>query len=414
MLPNDCVVSSDSVVPDDSVVPNDPVLPDGCVLPDYNGAALCNLLPSAVAALGLAELGLGESGAALQLPSSRQICVLLIDGLGCAALHEHRADAPVLGSMLAGEHPRAVTTYRDITAGFPSTTGASLASIGTGLPPSQHGLVGYRVLIPERGRLMSLLQWDDSVDPSDWQPHPTIFEQLNAAGVVSAHVASPDFAASGLTRSSFRGANYIGAATPGELIAALAATFGQDGPRLIFGYYPDLDKTGHGQGVNSPAWRHQLAVTDRMVERLVTELPPDVTLVITGDHGMVDVEPSGKLDLDSAANLLDGVALLGGEARARHVYTAPGAAGDVLAAWRESLPNVAWVVSKAQAIEEQWFGPGITDMVARRLGDVIAAALPGSALVATVKEERQSALRGMHGSLTTAEQLIPLLTVQTQ
>jgi len=38
-----------------------------------------------------------------------------------------------------------------LTAGFPSTTVTSLGSLGTGLPPSAHGMLGYQVAIPGTG-----------------------------------------------------------------------------------------------------------------------------------------------------------------------------------------------------------------------------------------------------------------------
>ncbi len=391
-----------------SVRPTTTVLADATVplLPDYAAAGLCNLLPSAAASIGVA--GYNNT---LDLPSCERVCVLLIDGLGAKAVADHWADAPALAALLRGSYGDSEVRARQLTAGFPSTTGASLASIGTGLPPSRHGLVGYRVLIPERGRLMSLLQWDDAVDPAVWQPHPTVFEQLGEAGIATAHVASPDFAASGLTRAAFRGARYLGALTPGELIAVTAATLREGNTPMVFSYYPDLDKTGHGHGADSAAWRHQLAVVDRMVERLIAELPPATTLVLTADHGMVDVAPDEKLELDSAPGLLDGVSLLGGEARARHVYAKPGAAPDVLAVWQDSLADRAWVVSKQEAIDRNWFGPAMRSDVVARIGDVVAAARPRAALIAPVAEPRQSALRGMHGSLTPNEQLVPLVTV---
>jgi len=399
---------------DDSVLTD----ADAPMLPDYSGAGLCNVMPSVAASVGAS--GYDNT---LGLPDTERVCVMLIDGLGATGVAGHEADAPTLAALLRGSYADFEVRSRQLTAGFPSTTGASLASIGTGLPPSRHGLVGYRVLIPERGRLMSLLQWDDAVDPAIWQPHPTIFERLAEAGIATAHVASPDFAESGLTRAAFRGARYLGALTPGELIATSAEALREADARIVFSYYPDLDKTGHGHGVDSAAWRHQLAVVDRMVERLIAELPPGTTLVITADHGMVDVEPDEKLDLEATTlfdgmalpdgmALLDGVALLGGEARARHVYTKPGAAPDVLAAWRHQLADQAWVVSREQAIDQNWFGPAMRADVVARVGDVVAAARAHAALVATSAEPRQSVLRGMHGSLTPAEQLVPLVTVQ--
>jgi hypothetical protein len=88
----------------------------------------------------------------------------------------------------------------------------------------------------------------------------------------------------------------------------------------------------------------------------------------------------------------------------------PGAAADVLLAWREVLGHRAWVVSRDEAIVEGWFGP-VDPRLAPRIGDVVAAPAGPYAVVATKADPRQSALIGMHGSLTPADQLVPLLSL---
>jgi hypothetical protein len=134
---------------------------------------------------------------------------------------------------------------------------------------------------------------------------------------------------------------------------------------------------------------------------------------VTADHGMVDVPDQDRIDADAEPALREGVALLGGEPRARHVYAEPGAAADVLAAWREVLGLRAWVASREQAIAEGWFGP-VDPAFAARIGDVVAAPAGSAAIVATKAEPRESRLIGMHGSLTSADQLVPLLTVSAR
>jgi hypothetical protein len=148
-----------------------------------------------------------------------------------------------------------------------------------------------------------------------------------------------------------------------------------------------------------------------MVERLVAALPPDALLLVTGDHGMVDVELSERVDVDALPALRKGVALLGGEGRARHVYAEPGAAADVLAAWNDVLGETAWVRSRDEAIAEGWFGPVVRPEVRERLGDVIVAADRG-AVVATATEQGESRLVGLHGSLHPDDVEVPLLAAR--
>lgn len=100
---------------------------------------------------------------------------------------------------------------------------------------------------------------------------------------------------------------------------------------------------------------------------------------------------------------------VGGEARARHLYVRDGAVDGVLDTWRSTLADKAWVVTRDEAIAAGWFGPKVTDDVRSRIGDVIAAASGQATLVRRATEPVESAFLGHHGSLTAAEQRVPLL-----
>ncbi|HXW43239.1 MAG TPA: nucleotide pyrophosphatase/phosphodiesterase family protein [Streptosporangiaceae bacterium] len=368
----------------------------GPLLPRYGESTLADLGQSLLASLGVP----GEPNA-LALPPAARMCLLVIDGLGWDLLAGGRERAPFLaGLMSAG---------RWLTAGFPATTVTSLSSLGTGRPPGQHGLAGYQVRVPATGRLLNGLRWDSSVDPVSWQPGQTIFERAAAAGVGAYRIARGSFERSGLSVAAMRGADYRAAGTPGALVAQTAQALDGRARGFAMVYTGDLDGTGHACGCASAAWQYQLRHADLLAEQLARALPPGTALYITADHGMVDVPSADRVDADLVTELRAGVALLGGEPRARHVYAEPGAAADVLATWRERLGDAAWVVSREEAVDEGWFGP-VDRTVAARLGDVIAAFRGSSAVVATIAEPRESALVGMHGSLTQAEQRIPLLS----
>jgi hypothetical protein len=141
----------------------------------------------------------------------------------------------------------------------------------------------------------------------------------------------------------------------------------------------------------------------------VEGLPPGGLLAVVADHGMIAVDASEVVDVDACEPLLDGVEAIGGEPRARHVYTAKGAADSVLAAWRETLAQRAWVVSRDEAISAGWFGDRIGDDVRFRIGDVVAAARGSAGIMRRTVETLLSSLIGQHGSLTPEEQQVPLL-----
>ena len=165
------------------------------------------------------------------------------------------------------------------------------------------------------------------------------------------------------------------------------------------------------RGVDSAAWRAQLQLIDRVVEQLVDGLPDDAALLVTADHGMLDVPADTRLDIDEHPELTDGVRLLAGEPRARYVHAEPGAAADVLDRWRGVLGERAWVASREEAVASGVFGP-VDDALAPRIGDVVALARGSWALTATVREPGPSRLAAYHGSLTATELAIPLLAAR--
>lgn len=366
--------------------------PAGPPVPAYGSASLADVGPSVLAALGVP----GETNV-LGLPPLPRACVLVIDGLGWEPLRAHAGATPFL-SALPG---------RALTAGFPTTTATSLTSLGTGRPPGGHGMLGYQVAVPGEGRLLNCLRWADGVDPMRWQPITTVYERAAAAGVHTAHVSARALARSGLTRAVYRGARYVTADSLGALVARVGQAIRAGDRSYVTTYHADLDSTGHVFGCRSPEWRQHLAFVDLLVNRLAEVMPPDAALYVTADHGMVD--PTGRVDADAEPALRAGVALLGGEARARHVYAEPGAAGDVLAAWRERLSGRAWVFGRAEAIDAGLFGP-VDAALAERVGDVVAIPHDDLAIVATTTERMESALVGMHGGLLPDERLVPLLT----
>lgn len=324
----------------------------GAPVPEYGAGSLADLLPTLVAGQGVP----GYSAAIAELTPADRNCVFLVDGMGWEQIKAHADEAPYLASLLGSSRGG---TGRPITAGFPATTATSLASVGTGLPPARHGLPGYAVRNPATGELMNQLRWHPWAPPKPWQPYPTVFQEADKAGVATAQVSSPAFQTTPLTKVALSGGTFLGRMTGEERMDVAAERLAAGDRSLVYTYYSELDGAGHRHGVDSDAWRGQLMYVDRLVQRLAEQLPPRTALYVTADHGMVDVpfDEDARIDFDEDWELGAGVALLGGEGRARHVYAVPGAEADVLTVWREVLGDRFWVASREEALELGWFGP---------------------------------------------------------
>jgi hypothetical protein len=367
------------------------------LVPAYGRSTLADLLPSVGHHLGVP----GCEADVLGLPAANRYVVLLVDGLGHDLVVRSAERAPWLAARL-GDQP--------LTSGVPATTVTSLTSLGTGLPPGQHGLVGITSRVPSTGEILNALSWESDLVPEAHQPHATMFERAAAAGVGVSSVALQRFARTGLTQAALRGPRFV--PFPSEkdtqLRIDLIADAASRGQRtLVYAYERELDHTGHAQGCGSAAWADQLTRIDGVLARLREALPSDVVLLVTGDHGMVDVPADRRLVIEDEPELAAGVDVVAGEARFRHLYVDRDDPAAVARRWRSRLDGRAWVRTRDEAIDEGWFGP-VRDDVRERYGDVVAAPTGDWAFMTrTFPQEME--LVGMHASLTPVEMRVPLV-----
>ena len=162
-------------------------------------------------------------------------------------------------------------------------------------------------------------------------------------------------------------------------------------------------------GVGSPPWHQAAAGIDALLARLVDALPGDAALLVTADHGGLNVAADGRVDLDLDPRLLAGLRVVAGEPRVRYLHTEPGAAADVQAAWTEVAAGWADVYSREQAVATGMFGP-VSPAHLARIGDVVVVCTGDAAVLATGHEPPEMArLVGFHGAASDVEMAIPLI-----
>lgn len=362
------------------------------VEPRYGGRTLAELLPSVVASL--------DGGRrAIELPTARKYVVFLVDGLGYHQLRRYGDYAETMASALrAGDR---------LTCSVPSTTATSLTSLGCGAPPGLHGILGYSFYEPTVRRVVNALTWAEGPeDLTGFAQTPTIFSRLATAGRTTAAVTLGRFAGSALTRLAFNGTTMFPVTHEGDHDEVAGLVLGAlDEAHVVYCYERMLDHDGHGFGVGSWQWLERLGAVDDLVARLAAALPPQVCLLVTGDHGMINVPENSRLVAEEEPRLA-GYRHLGGEPRFRHVY---GSRPRALAqTWRSVLGERALVLRREEAIEAGWFGPLVTAISSARIGDVVAA-MRGDFAIMSRHSPGEFGLIGMHGSLTAAEMEVPLL-----
>ena len=362
--------------------------PTPCI-PEYRGANVCGIVPGL---LGGANLPDWMPPA---VADASAVVVLVLDGLGWRQLEQRANVAPVLNSLAGGP----------ISTVAPSTTATALSSIATGLTPAEHGILGYRMLM--RGAVTNMLRWatDEGVRRHDVSPRE--FQPARAfCGQRVPYVTSQE-----LIGSSFSDAHLFGGVAHGyralSSLPVVVSELVRSGATFVHAYYPGVDKIAHERGFGE-FYDAELACADKMVDDLLNRLPRDAVVLVTADHGQVEVRDRLLYPSDDLLRLIE---LQSGEGRMRWMHARPGAEVELFEAACEEFGGVAWVRRRSEAIAEGWFGPHFPAPMNGRLGDVVIAPFAPVSLF----EEADSGpfnLICRHGSLTEDEVLVPLIAGQ--
>lgn len=350
------------------------------------------------------EPGLLDGPARLGLPGVERAAVIVIDGLGADNLRARAGHARGLAAAMSSK-------ATVIATGAPTTTAAALSTLTTGVGAGEHGIVGYTALEPASGRVVNQLHgFDGGALPGGWLRRPTLFTRAAEAGLGSVVFGPPKHAGSGFTRAVLGGARYVAGARIEDRVAALGAALADRSWRgIAYCYVAELDVAGHEAGWSADSWSSALERVDAAVRALVVGLDRRAGVLLTADHGMLDIPERGRLVVPDA--LWESVVHIAGEHRFVHLHLEPDADPSVVAArWADAEGDRAWVATRAEAVAAGWFGPVVEAEVLPRIGDVLVAARKQVAYyTAEARAGSAGAMIGQHGSWTAVETRVPLL-----
>ncbi len=384
-------------------------LPDSllaqCQLPDYQHS-LANLaarLHGNASCLPLPHPALDT------LQDCDTVILLLIDGMGCAQLN---ALAP--GGWLQQQQCATLSSV------FPSTTTAAITTLMSGVPPSQHSLLAWHVWAPEAKGIATPLplryhwQADSAQTLDDAALAACLYSQPSALqGHGRQHyVLQPQYIAdSHYSRHHGGQAQHLPWRSYAELFASLTALAATPERKFVYAYIPDLDSLMHGKGTTHPKAQALLARLQQHCAELAATLPARCKLVITADHGQLDIPPERLLflnDYPALATLLRQP--LSGEPRAAICHVRAGQADAFRTAFERTLGHIAWCLPAQDVIAHGWFGPAPHHpLLAERAGDFVLLMKDNWGLLQMVNDEKRPPLLGNHGGLSAAEMQVPLI-----
>ena len=342
-----------------------------------------------------------------RLGAGEQVLLIVLDAFGRHFLERHR-DHPLIDELR-------ITPLR---AQFPSTTTAEMTTLFFGQPVEQHGLYEWNILEPSLGRIICPLRYAAAgsrregelageLSAADLAPGRTFYERLGFPSIV-------------LLPASIAGSRFSAMASRGAIVAAfsdLAAGIKQATNALTGSlfrhamlYWDEIDATGHRAGPSSPEFDAACVRALDAVYAAATSAARGVTVLLTADHGQVDVDPATVAYLDDLwPELAEHLAYARPAGSPRDVFL------HVRPASRALVKHELSTRLRGRA-DVRWAGELFTDPSPRllqRLGDV--AVLPSGGgqawLRSAAANERR--FRGQHGGLEPAETDVYLAELAT-
>ena len=356
-------------------------------VPDYAGACIANVIPALFDRPETRPDWLPQPAY-----EADRVALILLDGLGWEQLATRRHLAPTLASMSGGP----------ITSVLPTTTATALTSLSTGTAPGEHGVIGYRIHV--HGEVLNILRWTTAAgDARHTIPPQKVQPQLAFLGHRPPVVTRAEFARTGFTLAHLDGVRLHGYRMPSTLVTEVASVMRASEP-FVYAYYDGIDKVSHEYGLGEH-YDAELSAADQLVANVLEAVPAGTTVVVTSDHGQVDV---GANLIPLAGEVMSHVSLQSGEGRFRWLHARPGHASALVDAARGSHADAAWVLTRDEILAAGWFGPTVSADAISRLGDVAIVARDDVAFIEPT-DTGPYELIGRHGSATAAELFVPLL-----
>jgi hypothetical protein len=281
--------------------------------------------------------------------------------------------------------------------------------MATGEPNGQHAVLGHRVYERELKQNINFLNdLGLDLDPQKYQNLETISERASAQGVTVSTIGPAEYDGSGFTMATMPAAKYISAESFQDRFRASLNAL-QAPNSLTYLYFPELDQLAHRFGVDSTNWLNAIEDLDSELAKFAASVPSSSGVVLTADHGVIDVSADRHIYLDEHECFID-LEQIGGDPRVGFLYFKSGT--DIEGTRKiisEAIGAVCDVVTVSEIVESGWLAK-LSMQAATVAPDLVI--LPKSDRVVYHRgfaKSRSLLMIGQHGGMTQAEWEVPMI-----
>lgn len=291
-----------------------------------------------------------------------------------------------------------------LTSTFPSTTTNATTSLISNKYPLEHGWFGWSLHFDEINRNIDIYPRVDSrsgvrvaYQYPMYDNSICYFDNVNTD-----YEINPILPIYVQTRSEDK---KIVVEDEGDLFDAIRSVCVKEGKQFVYAYFPEPDSTMHDFGVSSKEAKDKIELINKEVEKLHNDLE-DTLIIITSDHGQIDVEGEIEFYKDTELNdMLEYTPYL--DARTPAFKVKEGMEEEFERKFKERYSEDFILYKSKELIEQGYFGR--KGNYGYLLGDYIAIGTYTHKLF--ISYENMPRFKGHHTSLT-EEMEVPLIILK--
>lgn len=333
-----------------------------------------------------------------KLAAYQNIVLIIFDCMGMNILEHHLDENSFLRRHLTSV----------ISSVFPPSTAIATTSIHSGLSPKEHGWMGWMLDFKEHNHIVEVFRDKDFYTKETVAFKPSR-EVLKYTPIYEKIVRqNPDVHFTKIFPAWAQG----GALSIEHMCERIARALTTHDKNLILAYWDDPDHTIHSNGCYSTAVHVVMSDIEMQIQKLAQQLDNDTLVIITADHGAVDIQEIYLNDIEGFQECLKRPPSL--ESRIVSFFVKDDKKEAFKNLFLKHFKDDFLLLTHDEYLNGPLLGPGRAHpKTADFIGDFIAIATGKRALrFYTTCKEQFSVHKADHAGITPNEMRVPLILIE--